>query len=51
MSEDLRQRIAQIYVKWNRIEITGDDAVLQIKSLLERECDKAWLTDQRMKAK
>lgn len=51
MSEDLQQQIAQIYVKWNRREISGDEAMLQISGLVKRECDKAWLTDQGMKAK
>lgn len=51
MSEDLIRQITEIYVKWNKLEISGDEAMLQISRLAKRECDKAWLTDQTMKAK
>lgn len=47
MSEnDLRQRIAQIYVKWNNREISGDEAMLQIHNLTRKECHEAWLKNQ-----
>ena len=47
MSEnDLRQRIAQIYVKWNKREISGDEAILQISALTRKQCHEAWLKNQ-----
>lgn len=47
MSEnDLRQRIAQIYVKWNKREISGDEAMLHIRGLTSKECHEAWLKNQ-----
>lgn len=43
---DLRQRIAQIYVKWNNREISGDEAIFQIRVLVRKECHEAWLKNQ-----
>ena len=51
MSDDITLRIADIYVKWNKLEISGNEAMIQIGRLVKKECDKIWLTDQGTKAK
>lgn len=48
---NIRQRIALIHIRWNKGEISGDEAMRQIAFLAKKECNKAWLTDQGMKSK
>lgn len=44
---DKVREVAQVWVRWNKMKIDGDDAMIELHRIFKQEVDKAWLEDQK----